>query len=195
MNQTIKYPTFVKNVYSKKQKGINRRLCLTIILKNNNSDIASVIMMNPSKATKNESDSTINRVINYISKNPSLQNIGTIKILNLYTIYETYSSSLVNLVNKYGYQYCAGNDKFNQNDRAIYKSIRKSNKIIIAWGKPKLSKTNLALINYDDRIKSICKILESKKGSVFKLGSSMVDGKYPRHPSRISYREVITLHE
>jgi len=70
---TLNYPKVVdtnKITIDEKQINGNRfRYSLTIPLKNKGSQTLLVVMMNPSKATKEQSDSTINRVIRYVTKN------------------------------------------------------------------------------------------------------------------------------
>lgn len=69
---------------------IKRRFLLEIKLKSRKSEkTVVVIMMNPSKANKEVSDRTINKVIKYIYNNGKTKEIGKIVLLNLFVAYKT----------------------------------------------------------------------------------------------------------
>jgi hypothetical protein len=64
-----KYPSFISNIEISHKE--DRRYWLKLKLDNNNVDSIVVLLKNPSKADKLNSDHTINKVCNYIYKNIS----------------------------------------------------------------------------------------------------------------------------
>ena len=72
-------------------------------LKNDCTDILTIIMMNPSKADYSVTDETIDKVYSFIfemnlDEESPIKNVGFINILNIFPIYEPDSSELANLL-------------------------------------------------------------------------------------------------
>ena len=87
----IKYPDCVKKIQITGKD--NYRNLLRIKFENENRERKNEFMavcMNPSKATLENSDDTVNKLINYAYR----QNYASIAILNTYSIYETDSKNL-----------------------------------------------------------------------------------------------------
>ncbi len=123
------HPNFVIKTEAKRTK--TKRYWLKLIIDKNKKESIVVILKNPSRATKDISDKTVFNVTNYIYKNrmrfKSLNNIGTIIILNLIPNYETYSEKLslmpTSIIDK-------------KNLETIKDFALETKNIIIAWGNP-----------------------------------------------------------
>ncbi|MCX4184177.1 DUF1643 domain-containing protein [Bacillus amyloliquefaciens] len=100
---------------------------------NNNLDSSYVfIMLNPSIADKEVSDLTITKLCNF---SHSLNEVGSIHIVNLYPFYETNSAELSSIIHK-----------LQKENRSLYEATVKTNhqiianlakeskKVIFAWG-------------------------------------------------------------
>ena len=127
-----------------------KRYLLLIKILGGGSESVVVIMKNPSKATENISDYTVNNVIKYIyeKKNTEacLKNVGTIIILNLIPIYKTDSSKL---------ETCNSGIWDEKNMELINELTSKHNNVIFGWGNPpKGLATNYRLL-INEVIKSI----------------------------------------
>ena len=92
------YPEFAE-VTAIQQQGY-RRYSLEILLKPPGNQTWLVIQKNPSKASAQVSDHTINRVLNYLHRNreryKALKLIRKVVFLNLLPWYETFSRELRN---------------------------------------------------------------------------------------------------
>ena len=193
MSKPVYYPLYVIS-----KEGLyhpllpRRRLKLTITLDKTNDRQALVIMMNPAKADNDVSDSTVNRVIGYIHENNEYLKIGKIIIFNLYAIYEQDSSKLGDLVETFGFEICTANEHGSDLSSNIHlqKEAAKSVKIIAAWGRPKGRVINLEKSDYKRRIFETIQIL--RQHEVFYFKDKLVDGKYPRHASRIGFKWTLS---
>ena len=120
-----KHPTFVVNTADYRTEA--KRYWLKLTINKSKKGNIIVILKNPSRATKDISDKTIFNVTNYIERNSSeyncLKNIGTITIVNLIPLYETYSNQLI------------GNVIFDKENLQIIDELTSQNRnVIIAWG-------------------------------------------------------------
>ncbi|MBU8886025.1 MULTISPECIES: DUF1643 domain-containing protein [Bacillus] len=129
-------PAVVKEVLECKTErltdSIEARYCLSIKLNNNLDSSYVFIMLNPSIADKEVSDLTITKLCNF---SHSLNEVGSIHIVNLYPFYETDSAELSSIIHK-----------LQKADRSLYETAVKTNhqiianlakeskKIIFAWG-------------------------------------------------------------
>lgn len=169
---------------------ISRRSYLKISLKKPKGKQVLFIMMNPSRATKNESDKTINQIITYTAnKCRRLADVNEIVIMNLYTVYETASGKLGEYIEKYGFDFCTGNEEGNpyKNDDLIFCESSKSDFIVVAWGRPNGLQKNLHDCNYHNRTVSVLKTIEPYKDKIYHLDVSLRDNIYPKHPVKIKY--------
>ncbi|MBU5637508.1 DUF1643 domain-containing protein [Geomonas sp. Red69] len=189
MGRIYKYPSYVKNV---EPLGVGgdpcRRLCLTINLDRRGSKQALFIMMNPSKATATVSDKTINAIIKYTyEKCDDLREVSKIIVFNLYAVYETASGNLADLIAVHGHLFATGNDKLISPpcDEMLSREAEKSSMVVIAWGKPQCSSGAIRSCGYYLRILEVLKLI--KAHDPYHLGTSLVDGLFPRHPRGIDY--------
>jgi len=175
---TLNYPEVVdtnKITIDEKQVNGNRfRYSLTIPLKNKGSQTLLVVMMNPSKATKEQSDSTINSVIRYVIENKL--DYSLISVVNLYPIYETSSQCLQNY-----------EDEEKENLDTIKILLQKSDDILLGWGKPKdKNEKELYEMKYHHNSLLVIEMCQNINSSVFIL-NDLRDDLYPRHLGRIGY--------
>lgn len=181
------YPEYVQNISSIPPLGNreeNRRFCLSIDIdvvdegtEVNNNETISVIMMNPSRATDERSDHSVNKIIEYVNinklSNSDLNNVKRIYILNLYSSYETHSENLSLYSNEI------------ENDNYIVEKVKKSKFVILAYGKPKKLRGD-DLISYKQRISRVIQIIDNLGISKKHIGPLTNDG-FPRHACYIGY--------
>lgn len=155
----------VANICIKKE-GVFR-YCLYIPYK---EDIKSkdvvVIMKNPSKATTNESDRSINNVLEFCHGK-----YRGVYIANIYPKYQTESLKLK--------KYIKNNSKHLKNNCYIRCMIQKVDDIIIAWGS-----TNYNSKKYDEdfsiKTAEILNLLEKKNKNIYAM--KFISSQYPWHP-------------
>ncbi len=180
-----KYPSFVISKIRDTDKDESKRYWLNIVIDETKTESITVILKNPSKATEEHSDHTVNRVINYIHNNretiEELKNIGTITILNLIPLYETVSSKL-KAMNLPIYD--------EKNVEVIREHCEKSDKLIIAWGNhPKrLSKEYKVLRG------EVLEIIKQSNSKVFYVQSLSKAGN-PRHGQVWAYYDQLKKYE
>lgn len=91
-----RHPEFVTKTEDKRVP--EKRFWLKLTIDESKSKNLVVILKNPSRATKDISDKTIFNVTNFVYKNREVHkpfnDVGTIIILNLIPLYETYSENL-----------------------------------------------------------------------------------------------------
>ena len=175
---------YVKNVKLVYHDGAtNRRYRLDIELKNGDNEKAVHIMMiNPSKANKENSDNTINRIIKYVSLNNSsgiLQDIGKIIITNLYVVCEIYPEKVDENISVHSLDFVKGTDtdgKYN-NNAIIEMANKEAQFVITAWGKGNI-------FDYDNRIQEVLRLIQNKE--LYHMEDLTQEG-YPRHPRTWAY--------
>lgn len=141
------------------------RYLLSFTLQDCNNKSALVIMQNPSKATKNISDQTINTVLEVLHK----FGYKNVYITNLVPYYATDSNDISELVK----------DKIEvhqKNDNIIKEKIKSVDKIFVAWGGRNGFKKDF----YNLRLSAIKKLLINKTVYCYKVN----DNGTPIHPSR-----------
>lgn len=117
-------------ITSKEYRRIgDKRYWLELVFDSGKPENVVVIMKNPSKATLNVSDVTVNRLTKYIYLNRNkyefFTNIGKVIVLNLIPFYETDSSKLIEI----------GKPIIDEeNMKIIAKYLFKNKKVIVAWG-------------------------------------------------------------
>lgn len=181
------YPEYVQNISSIPPLAdgeVRRRFCLSIDIdvideetEANRNETISVIMMNPSEATGEVSDHSVNKIIEYVNinkvSNSELKNIKRIYILNLYSSYETNSENL----NLYSNEI--------ENDNCITEKVKNSKFVILAYGKPQNLRSD-DLSSYEQRINRVINIIDNLGISKKHIGSLTNDG-FPRHACYIGY--------
>jgi hypothetical protein len=164
-------------------KGIHARTLLSVQISNQFNDSVLVIMMNPSKANKSQSDLTINKVLNLFNHSK----IGTVKIANLFPVYKTKSALLYDTllqlkridVTKY-------NQIISENLKILESEIKHSNFIVLAWGD---TPNGMPTVFYEQMYNKILSSLHKndKKALVFltkRWENLLTLRRKPRHPNR-----------
>lgn len=177
-----------------KNDKIKVRYSLKIYLKNKkSSDEVTVIMMNPSKANKYQSDRSVNKVINFVDK--YMPKYSCISIVNILPFYGTRSKNLngniERIIKVKGQNYL--DNILNKNIKEIKSVTKESSKVIMAWGRP----YKFSLYLYYDLVHRVISILLSHDNLyVFKMKGSSLNSeiltleKNPRHPA---YRTLLGL--
>lgn len=182
---------------------IYKRTYLNIKLQHNNNNKnnkASIILMNPSSADCNESDNTVNQLTDYFNNNQ----FSEITILNLFPIYDPYSSklyntllSLINLTSPYTLQ-----EILNNNLNTISQYTSNSSHIVLAWGDCPLKNTNITNSStfnstlYYNTIYNILNLLRNKQNLycfTYTNYSKLSEYGNPYHPSRKNITGITAL--
>lgn len=150
------------------------------------------VMMNPSKATTEVSDKSVNAVIRYVYEmNRVLRDIDTVVILNLYTVYETASGNLGNIVEAHGFDFATGNDALARpkNDEILSTEAARAERVVAAWGRPNATNAALQSCRYAQRALEVLRIL--RPYPIYHM-DQLRDEVYPKHPRGIHYDWVLT---
>ncbi|MEH7552897.1 DUF1643 domain-containing protein [Bacillus altitudinis] len=144
------------------------------------------LLMNPSDADLEFSDSTVNKVI----KDSYNDNVDQVDIVNALPFYETDSTKIENLLNKLGKSEIL--NLLNENYKTIVKSIETTvesgGKIICGWGN---IPSNLSVRNeniYSNNLKRIKEILIKYPNMTYCYGTNN-DGS-PTHPLYVDYKNL-----
>lgn len=192
INKCSPYPEscVVQNISPK--GDINKRYSLEVAIKSNNSNdksMATVIMMNPSKATEICSDDTVNKVLKFFKIYKSIP-VKKVIILNLFPYYETDSKKLAKCVAK-------NNSTDLQTNINMFKNyIGKSNLIVLAWGNVP---SGFSAKTHNEYVKKTMDIIEKAqknniiyvfKNNKFKENQIITKKQRPRHPNRITLDDL-----
>ena len=173
------YPTFVVGIEADITEA--KRYWLKLTIDDTKTDNVVVVLKNPSRATKEVSDKTVFTVTNYIKRNSkrfkSMNNVGTITIVNLMPIYETDSTKLKGmLINPF-------DDK---NIETIDEVTSKTSLVIIAWGD-----TPRGLSKEYGKLKaSVLKILAKNNNSIYYVDKLSNFGN-PKHGQVWGYSDKL----
>lgn len=176
---TYRHPEFVLNTADHRTE--TKRYWLKLTIDNSKADNIIVILKNPSRATKDVSDKTVFNVTNYIEKNSGtykcLNNIGTITIVNLIPLYETYSDKLAYLTTSV----------FDDENLKTIDGLTSQNKnVIIAWGNHPSG-----LYKEYEKIKaSVLDILSKNKNDVYFV-HKMTNNGNPKHGQVWGYADEL----
>lgn len=194
MAPVYRYPSYVTAVRADDSSNpMPRRSRLTIELNRPDGGQALFVMMNPSKATTEISDKTVNGVIKYTyEKCLALSNVSRVVVLNLYTVYETASGELANLIAQYGYDCAVGNNDQCEitNDELISLEAGRSEILVTAWGKPSASDKVLRECGYFRRIGEVLEVIADHRP--YHLDTYLRENLYPKHPRGIDYSWVLS---
>ncbi|WP_144459272.1 DUF1643 domain-containing protein [Bacillus pumilus] len=144
------------------------------------------LLMNPSDADVEFSDSTVNKVI----KDSCNDNVDQVDIVNILPFYETDSTKIENLLNKLEKSEIL--NLLNENYKTIVKSIETTveseGKIICGWGNmpSNLSERNENI--YTNNLKRIKEILKKYPNMTYCYGTNN-DGS-PTHPLYVDYKNL-----
>lgn len=192
-------PAVVKEVLECKTErltdSIEARYCLSIKLNNNLDSSYVFIMLNPSIADKKVSDLTITKLCNF---SHSLNEVGSIHIVNLYPFYETDSAELSSII-----------QKLQEADMSLYEAAVKTNyqiianlakeskKVIFAWGDCPKRFDKRSFNKQCQDVKQLLKGLNKDEAFVIKTHYNrlLTVKNSPRHPSRPGLKWLEPFHE
>jgi hypothetical protein len=190
VNKCRPYPEdcIVQNISPK--GDIDKRYSLEISINTSNAKSkATVIMMNPSKATKICSDDTVNKVLMFFKKYKNIP-VKKATILNLFPYYVTDSAELANYVD---------NNDFNDLQENIYRfenHIDESDLIVLAWGDVPSGFSAKTHNKYVKKTMDIIKKSEKNnnihvfKDNRFAQDQIITQKHRPRHPNRITLDDL-----
>ncbi|ANP80428.1 hypothetical protein BAQ53_06020 [Bacillus sp. B25(2016b)] len=182
---------------------IEKRELLKVELNKQGDKIVSVIMMNPSKADSNHSDSTVNKIIKKFYE-ASFQEVANdvkyVNILNLLPIYNPNNKELLNNMNTIILEFSSNYflNILESNIMTIRKEIENSHYIVLAWGMPE----NFPLPLYFEQAAKVLKTLEhsndnvyvfkmkSLKGEIYNLTKQFLN---PPHPSKGDILDLVAV--
>ena len=167
VNLVYKYKDYVSNI---EIIGNNvYRYLISFTLKEAEYKSALVILQNPSKASKDISDQTVNKVLDVLHN----FKYEKVYLTNLIPYYGTSSKEISEMVK--------GKSKvFKENDEIIKEKIETVDKIFVAWG----GRNGFDLEFYNSRLSSIRKLLENKDVYCYKINRNGT----PIHPTRNQWK-------
>lgn len=182
---------------------IEKRELLKVELNKQGDKIVSVIMMNPSKADSNHSDSTVNKIIKkfYAASFQEVANdVKYVNILNLLPIYNPNNKKLLNNMNTIISEYSSDHflNILETNIMTIEKTIENSHYIVLAWGMPE----NFPLSLYFEQAAKVLKTLENSNDNVYVFKMKSLKGKIynltklylnPPHPSKGDILDLVAV--
>lgn len=192
----VEYPDFIiGDPYSDNKfvtNNISKRNLLSVKIGESKDKILCV-MMNPSKADTQQSDRTVNKVLNLLENT----NAGIIEIVNLFPIYKTNSNelytSLQEVINVIGFD---GFDRLiAENDKLIRRKIVHADLIIFAWGDTPENMPCILHMKQCMKILSVASTIESEKFCIFKTKrweKYLTKLGNPRHPNRNKITDLIS---
>ncbi|QDO82311.1 DUF1643 domain-containing protein [Shewanella psychropiezotolerans] len=143
------------------------------------TQIALVVMMNPATANNLVSDSTINNVLTRIYN--ERREVKEVIIVNLYPLYETYSSELE-----------LHQQQSELNFERISLLLNTVDFAVLGWGKPKgASARKLNEIKYHNHALKVISMLQQADIPAFKVGELRED-LYPKHLGRAPFATLIS---
>ncbi|MEC1289536.1 DUF1643 domain-containing protein [Bacillus mojavensis] len=180
-------PEFVKEVIECNTEtltsSINVRYNLSIKLNNTLDSSYVFIMLNPSQANKDISDLTISKLCKF---SHSLNEVGTIHIVNLYPYCETDPKQLSSKIQSLKQENSRLYKKSIESNHLILRSFaKKAKKIILAWGDCPDSFNKHNYTNQCNKVKSLLKeevnqenifVIKTHHNTLLTLQNS------PRHP-------------
>jgi len=140
--------------------GLNLRYLLYVPLQPQPTRTLLVIGKNPSAATAEKSDQTVNQITRYVKESGQLKWVGQIIVADLYAYYETNSRDLVTAQANLGSSTVVGP----RNDEFIVRAAFEAEQIIIAWGgEPTGANANWTAMHYNPRIRAVLELLPPTK--------------------------------
>lgn len=177
--------------------NINLRYVLRIPFKNINEGLTiTIVMMNPSKANRVETDPSVDKLIEFFSRfsmNGHL--IKELKVVNIIPVCSPKPSMAFENIKR---METIGEYKIirQNNITAIQKELKTTSIIVAAWGKPK-SGTIPYLFYYREVSKALKVLFSSKLGIyTFKVADTstlLTENNDPRHPAGTYGKEIIDL--
>lgn len=159
----------------------NLRNLLEVPIRNNGNKSVLVILKNPSKATNNQSDYTVNKVIEYCKR----KDYNKVYIMNLFSYYSTKPKGVKIFINSNNYT-----QFMEKNLSVLEETIANVDDVIEAWGTDTIGCKK----EYDKTIKKVNEILQKEKLKsgrqnlgVYYVGNLSNKGNYPLHGQRWEY--------
>ncbi|AWD89933.1 DUF1643 domain-containing protein [Bacillus velezensis] len=163
---------------------------------NNNLDSSHVfIMLNPSIADKEVSDLTITKLCNF---SHSLNEVGSIHIVNLYPFYETNSAELSSIIHKLQKENSSLYEATVKTNHQIIANLAKeSKKVIFAWGDCPKRFDKRSFNKQCNDVKQLLKGINKDEAFVIKTHYNrlLTVKNSPRHPSRPGLKWLEAYHE
>ncbi len=169
-----------KNIDFKGKLKRGFRYLLTIPLNNPGNKKVLVIMKNPSKANKQISDLTINRVLKFCNS----EGYSKVFIMNLYSHYSPDAKKIAQLINNGQVESAIGKE----NDSILRSVLNDVDEIIVAWGSDTFGLTE----QYKDRIRQVINIIKGNK--LYYVENCTGQEWYPRHAQVWSVNSGIKKH-
>lgn len=145
----------------------NLRYLLEVPLVHNTDKSVLVIMKNPSKADRNESDLTINRVLKFCNS----KQYSKVYIMNLYAYYSTDPAVIANLIEGDRELEAIGEE----NDSTLEEICDEVDEVIVAWGSNTFGCTSM----YKERIRHVTQLIAGK--DLYYVERKSKCGWYPKH--------------
>lgn len=139
------------------------------------------LMLNPSKARGEGVGDPTQRKCDGFSKRLGFNRYG---LINLFTLSTPYPKDLF----VFGYEHAVGPDANKVLERVFRAAAVNSWPIIIAWGKPNLTESKLALVRR--RIAEVREIYEAAQYKPDLHCLAMLDDFWPRHPLMLGYNQA-----
>lgn len=146
--------------------GVYRYL-LTVSLRNKGNKRVLVIMKNPSRANKEVSDLTVNRVLKFCYR----EGYSEVNIMNLYSYYSPNPNKIAELYTNGQVNIAIGKE----NDTIMKNLLPEVQEIIVAWGGDTFGYTD----EYKSRIEQVINIIKGRK--LYYVQENNGRGWYPRH--------------
>lgn len=182
------YPLYIKtpvDIEDNASQEPNCRFYLKAKVKDSSkSKLILVIMMNPSKATKDRTDDT---VFNILEHSYCFLDAKEITILNLYPFYEPNSAKVKQSTSSLSQD--ARDELMSKNSSCVKDSIKKQyDKVILAWGNTPKGLSNKEHKNLGYNILSSIETMPQSSENLyvysFKSCKGLTVKKNPYHPSR-----------
>lgn len=127
------------------------------------------VMLNPAQADARKNDQTIGKCVGFAER----WGMKSLQVINLYAFCTSYQNEL----------YAADDPIGPMNQKWLRKVLRRSDKVVCAWGKGVSPK----------RAKAFQKLSDEFQISLHCLGTNL-DGS-PKHPARIGYKAKLITYE
>lgn len=200
-----KYPNFVigkpETNNMKVTQFIRKREILRVRICGKNEKKIMVIMMNPSKADKNKSDNTINKVLKFVHSDTNslfskIPGVGEVIIVNLFPFYKTQSGQLQHIINSAQsiLGQMAYEDLISENNKIIGYLAEQVDYVVLAWGNVpnnmhrdihKAQIRNISNLLHDNHVTNKIFVLKTNKKPI------LTKEGFPRHPSRVKIQNLV----
>lgn len=130
-----------------------------------------VILKNPSSATEQYADKTIQNVEREIYR--LFPAAARVKIVNLFAIRATDTLDVRRVIDHHGVGWAIGHD----NDFALQGAIEESDQVVAAWG----AQSRILTAPYERRVKQVVRMLDGHRQKLWYVGGLSGGKRHPRH--------------